>query len=110
MKFCDNHWAELRKAIEDRGLGQYINTAEGLATQFELDMQGRGKENIVDPLMLSFGMIAEAALERGGLYLLFGDLCPICEGLEKGDTENVKTWISGCTDAVQQHFQEQKLI
>ena len=81
MKICQQHWDKLRKAIEDRGLSSFIQTGEQNMATFEAVAEGTHteKELPYDPLMSCNWMIWGQALKAGGLYLMQGNHCPVCE-------------------------------
>lgn len=85
MKFCQDHWDKLRKAIEDRGLGDLIASDGNVAMKRQVDQLQRAnedKETITlanyDPLMAAMWAIVnnagEFARRAGGsstaLYLM----------------------------------------
>jgi hypothetical protein len=49
-------------------------------------------------------MISGEALKLGGLYLMTGDYCPLCE-VEKHTGDTAANWINGCSDAVLEYCQ-----
>lgn len=96
MKMCDKHWPMLRKAIEDEGLGKFIGNSDSVRAEVEAAAAGEPLEDSkgFDPLFRANSMIMSAAVKNGGLYLLTGDYCPICEAIKhtsgtprEGETE-----------------------
>lgn len=80
MKFCMPHWNALRAAIDARGMGHLVAKSGAEAVEgLVLELEGRAAEAMFDPLMAAHNMISSHALEVGGLYLLTGDYCPVCE-------------------------------
>lgn len=123
MQFCQKHWDMLRAAINDRGLSHLVAKSSEEAME-SIVAQLQGGEGDYDPLMDCYWMITNRALEVGGLYLLSGDLCPVCEAMKHtahipalGSTTNEpagaewveKHWIDGPADAVLKHCQQQGL-
>lgn len=92
MKFCQEHWQQLRQKIDDRGLAHLVPKNGAVATQ---QMQSQLRERAVtkenfDPLMGAHWAIASNAmqvLQRAGvdpLYLMMEPApgrtdCPLCE-------------------------------
>jgi len=72
LRFCKAHWDELREKIRERGLYQFVAKDGAEAMQ-------RMVEGGFDPLMSAHNRILENALSIGGLGLMVGDLCPLCE-------------------------------
>jgi hypothetical protein len=119
MKMCQKHWDMLRDAIKDRGLAHMVasNGREAAARLAKPDADGSD----FDPLMAAFMMISGRAIEDGGLYLLKGDYCPVCEVMEyhpkncketpvcTGETLE-KLWIDGPADAVRTYAEEHGLL
>jgi len=116
MKFCQPHWDELRKAIDDRGLSGLV-AGDGIkaAAAMERELKGMSEPGDYDPLMSAHWAITSAALEAGGLYLM-GDnpegaeYCPLCEAEKQGGSGTASDWITGCCDAQLKHAREQKLV
>lgn len=79
MKFCDEHWARLKAAIEERGLGGLVSkTGEEAARRFMSE-----DAKAFDPLMYSHNAIVSNAVGVVGLVLMVAnedgsDKCPIC--------------------------------
>jgi hypothetical protein len=83
MELCAKHWASLRAAIETRGLMGLVAKDAPTAMQHAVDeVEGTADPKDYDPLASACWMIYGVALERGGLYLMSGDLCPICEAMK----------------------------
>lgn len=111
MKFCDHHWGKLRQAIVDRGLAHLIKSAEENMESMASEIEGNGPTTF-DPLMTAHWMICGTAIERGGVYMMTGDYCPVCEALEHTQNpvdhlgqpmtrEQLESWwIDGPSDAV----------
>lgn len=104
MRICVLHWDALKKAIADRGMAHLgVKTGQEAAAQAVNDIEGRGAENVYDPLMSSNYMIWENALRAGGLAMMNGDMCPICQ-------LNVPDWIDKAADAALAYAKEQGLV
>jgi len=101
MKFCQPHWNELRKAIDNKGLGHLVaSSGEAAMERVIAEVKGEDTTATYDPLMSAHWMICGQALENGGLYLLNGDYCPLCELEKHSNREMVINWIEGCTNQV----------
>lgn len=106
MKFCQAHWDRLRTAIEIRGLGHLIapSGAEAMERAAQ-ELDGTATDATYDPLMAAHWMIVSRVTELGGLYLMTGDYCPICEAI-KGHSQAMVSeqveahYIDGPADAV----------
>jgi hypothetical protein len=121
MKFCQPHWDALRAAIEARGLGGLV-AANGRDAHARMvaELKGTDEPADFDPLMSAHWMIVNRALEMGGLYLMTGDYCPICEVLkhhpadcgEPSCTPETLTryWIDGPAEAALVHAREAGLL
>lgn len=122
MKWCDDHWAQLRKAIDDLGMTPLVAkngeaAHANMVAELEAAQQGvEPPKETYDPLMSSFWAITNRALEMGGPYLLTGDLCPLCE-LNKHcepdpayQPDHAFHWIKGCTEAQLTFCQERGLV
>jgi hypothetical protein len=77
VKFCQDHWDRLRRAIDQRGLSPLIHQGgEAIAEAQMRELQGIDTAGDFDPLMSAHWAIAgnaSQAMERGGanpLYLL----------------------------------------
>jgi hypothetical protein len=107
MKLCPDHWEQLRFAVRVRGMEPYVskNMAELQKKLAAQDMKGA----ISDPLADAVAMIYQRALEDGGIYLLVGEICPLCE-LEKVQKGGGANWINGATDALAHEFRQRGLI
>lgn len=123
MKFCQKHWDMLRAAIETRGLMHLVAKGGEAAMERAVDeINGVATDATYDPLMAAHWMISGRAIEIGGLYLMTGDHCPVCEAMahtshwpRAGETEPLgeagveKHWIDGPADAVLVYCQERGL-
>lgn len=84
MKICQPHWDELRRAIRDRGLEQYVSKdGADAAARLVRSMEEKQSKANFDPLMAAHTAILSNALRIGGLYILApaeggGLRCPIC--------------------------------
>jgi len=129
MKFCDKHWRMLRAAIETRGISHLVaGSSEEAHAAMKEDLQAYidGRESIApyDPLMSCHWMISSRAIELGGLYLMTGDHCPVCEAMkhlagrprEEGSDEIVdaawveRHWIDGPADAALDECKHRGLV
>ena len=83
MKFCQNHWNLLRKAIEDRGMEHLVAKSGEECVQKLVDDIEQPNKSTFDPLMGSHNMILFRALRDYGLEIMMqnedgSDRCPIC--------------------------------
>lgn len=116
MKFCQKHWEDLKQAIKDKGMWDLV-AIDGHAALYMMkqELEGSETDSTYDPLMAAHNMISAKALEYGGLYLMTGDYCPLCELISHapGGSDGEATcreWIKGSTDACLAYCQEHKLI
>lgn len=84
MRMCEAHWAQLRSAIEARGLGHLVSAnGRELASRFASALEGEDELANYDPLMWAYLLIVEEATNWCGLSLYMeDDLCPLCEVLK----------------------------
>lgn len=114
MKNCENHWSQIRTAIDERGLTKFVAADGKEAASRLLAQQRAGKftpENF-EPLLIAQGMIDRNALACGGSYLLTGPYCPLCE-LEKNKeyvNESPEEWIKNAADGTLKCAQEIGLV
>ena len=115
MKFCQPHWDALRRAIDDRGLSHLV-ARDGAAAAELLRAQAEGEAGpeAYDPLMAAHNMIASWAVENGGLAMLQGDLCPVCEGMRRvtgvAPEEVERDLLTGPPDAALDYCREHGLV
>jgi hypothetical protein len=84
MKFCEAHWAALRKAIDDRGLTPLVapDGVEATRRVVENLKHGDTPQNF-DPLMGAHNAIVSNAMGIAGLAIMQSNAdgsprCPIC--------------------------------
>lgn len=98
MKMCQAHWDALRAAIEERGLMKFVaRSGQAVTEKIKGQLVGQADKETFEPLMAANMAIWSNALERGGLYLLQGDYCPICES-EKHGSHPAEWWINHAAD------------
>lgn len=111
MRFCENHWAELRQAIADRGLAKFTSPdgAEA-ARRLVAGASGSDARSAFDPLMGAHNAIVANALEWSGLTLMLpnddgSERCPLCfliagcDCKARGETTCAfATWITRAAD------------
>ena len=107
MRICKSHWDKLRVAIRERGL-EHLVAKSGQDAFENIKSELSGTKPDYDPLMDCNNMIWSRGLECGGLRMLAGDLCPICEAVANGETESF--WIDGPADSALQHCQKLGLV
>lgn len=111
MKFCLDHWAKLRTAIDKRGLSSLVATSgEQAAAQLTKEIEEGPSEKTFDPLMGAHNAIISRALGLVGLALMQAnedgsDRCPICflqaehdAHCTKPDCAKFETWIDSVSD------------
>ncbi len=108
MRMCPNHWNDLKTAIDIRGMTHLIKTSTNTIERLKDQQMGVETKDTYDPLMSACMMIYNKALECGGLYLLSGEYCPLCELNLHGGTSIV--WIDGATNSIKKYCIEQKLL
>ncbi len=85
MRMCDDHWNELKKKLDDRGLTQFIaKDGKEAVERFVEDLQAleKDKKNF-DPLLFANNAIMFNVLDTVGLAVMGQDEngnehCPIC--------------------------------
>lgn len=98
MQFCLRHWAELKKAIRDRGLWDFVSgSGEEVAARMKrsLDAEAPTTDNW-DPLMSAHSRIFEESVKVNGLAVMADGFCPICVSVGGGVAEG--NWINGAAD------------
>lgn len=80
MKLCQEHWNELKTAIEQRGLMHLVATSgEKAINQVVTQLNGNDSNQTYDPLMSANFAIWGNALEVYGLAMMREDApCPLC--------------------------------
>lgn len=110
MQICTDHWAELKQALEDRGLGHLISNDTEAAVN-NLVEAIEGGEAPHEPLMSAMMMLIINALQSGGLYLMGtdengNDYCPVCEAALNGHND----WIAAAADGQLETCRERGLV
>lgn len=99
VKFCARHWDMLRQALDERGLTPLVATSGAeAAARAQAELAGTATDATYDPLMACHWAIAGRAMAELGLYLLQGDLCPVCEALRVHRETMGDPCPHGCTD------------
>lgn len=123
MRMCNDHWAAMRQAVEDRGMTHLVARSGEDAMASIVD-QLQGGTGTWDPLMAMNNNFFSAALEYGGLGMLtqppegHGHMdggerawCPLCEAKIRGDGPDTdKVWIAECADAMLAHARDKGLV
>lgn len=108
MQFCDPHMEELRTALKVRGLWGFQAKSEAETKALMRIINGEMLETddpaLFDTVLASQCIIFQRAVDRGGLYILFGDpegnpLCPLCE-VTANTMEKSADWIAHACDGV----------
>lgn len=118
MKFCDEHWAKLRAGVQSRGLWHLVaESGEDAIQRMERELDdGKSSAASFDPLMGAHWAICGRAIAAGGLYLMTGDYCPLCELDAHATNEKPERgplseqWIEGCLDAQRKHAEALGLV
>ena len=100
MKFCENHWKALQDAIRARDLWHLVNDGESAIERIKAELKGKASLATYDPLLDATSMIYGRAIEAGGVYLLTGPYCPLCEADKYNGAGTAEEWIDGCADAI----------
>lgn len=124
MRFCQDHWDRLRRAIEDRGLSDLIAPDGRVAMRQladQLERAGRGEEPETpvnyDPLMAAHWAIVSnvGALARGAALELMrpnedgSPRCPLCwANSENPHGYNYDEWIDRAADDQAAHVAEMR--
>lgn len=110
MKLCQDHWGQLRAAINERGLTKYVaSDSEAAVERLKSQLQpGEPEHAGFEPLINANFAICGNALEMGGAYLVLSSqdngepYCPICEASKKLDPESPQSkpewWINNAAD------------
>ena len=102
MRICRVHWDKLIQAVKDEGLWGFVKGPEEASTEIQAALAGDSDDRKgFDPLLRANNMICDQALNQGGLYMLEGDRCPVCEAMKhlssiphEGQTEPVgEAWV-----------------
>lgn len=103
MKLCENHWGELKKAIDERGLTNFISPSPEAATKrMAAEIQGTARPETFDPLLYANNAIWNNALNVAGLEVMTpnedgSERCPVCFLLEtcpcKKEDCSYKRWV-----------------
>lgn len=103
MDICQEHWDKLIQRIADVGIGHLVaETAEQTLAQAVNEAEGRGAENIFDPLFACNNIIVSNALRVMGFDAINGE-CPICS-LQAED------WIDSSVSAALEHAKAEGLL
>lgn len=111
MKMCAPHWDELRRAIDDAGMGHLVNKSGEELFDRSIQPELEGEPAKFDPLFSAAMAIYSNAIQAGGLYLMTAkedgtEYCPVCEAFAHGQ----KNWIAQATNACKEHCIEDGLI
>ena len=106
MKFCDDHWHELKNAIRQRGMWGLVRSNVYAAPT----RQEAGQASEFDPMTTATLMISEQALMAFGTYLLSHHCCPLCEVEQNLGKGLSLEWIDIDADAVLELCRQRHLI
>lgn len=104
---CLPHWGALRDGVKSRGMWQLV-ASSGAEASAMMAAELKGEPTGFDPLMSANWAIFAAALEFGGLAMMAGDHCPLCEADAHGG--HAQEWIDGCLDAQLERARELGLV
>lgn len=98
MRICQNHWRQLRKAIEGRGLSSLI-AQSGKEAVDSVMRQAEGMDTPADfdPLMSANFAIWAAYTRDVGLEAFSDDRCPLCK-VEESREGLAANWIEGAAE------------
>ena len=108
MRMCRPHWDALRQGVKDRGIWHLVasNGAEA-AENMQRELAG-DQDAAFDPLMAANWSLFSAAIECGGLEMMVGEHCPLCEADAHGGL--AAEWLDGCLDAQLAHARALGLV
>lgn len=112
MKICQPHWDALKTAIDIRGLSHLVaKSAKDAVERLKDEVAGVETDDTFDPLMAAHTAITCRALKCGGLYLMTGDFCPLCEAEKHGGEPGLaQKWIDSCSDFMRKECAEKGLL
>ena len=106
MKFCHDHWQELKNAIRQRGMWRLVSSdTQGAPARHEA-----GQASEFDPMMIVTLMISEQALMAFGMHLLRHHCCPLCEVEQNLGKDLSFEWIDHDANAVLELCRQRHLI
>jgi hypothetical protein len=97
MRMCAEHWADLRSAIDERGLPGLVHQSGEAAFSIKLQLRSESGKPDFDPLLNANFAIYATFLQEAGLSGLIGSVCPLCE-VERGQAGLAANWINGAAD------------
>lgn len=75
MRFCLDHWTQLREAVDRAGLGEFVASS---GEEVALRMRGEGFDPLMGAHMAIIGALANMA--NGGIIAVMQlEGCPVCE-------------------------------
>ena len=80
MKICQEHWNQLREAIEQRGMGHLVaKNGETAAQNAVASLQGADTKETFDPLMNANFAIWSNSIQCFGIEIMAENApCPLC--------------------------------
>lgn len=107
MRMCMPHWEQLRQGVKDRGMMHLVlKSGEEAVKNMKAEIEGAPAK--FDPLMAANWAIFSQALNFGGLDMMVGEHCPLCEADAHGG--HAQEWIDGCLDAQLEYAIELGLV
>lgn len=111
MNFCLSHWEELKDAIAERGLMQFVaDSGPALVEHVVRDIKGENTVIDFDPLLGSSICVHRLAANVGGIAALMTadpetgrPMCPVCflKGFD---------WINAAADGALEEAKERGLV
>lgn len=119
MQICQPHWDRIRALIDEHGMAHMVGTPQSAFEQMAGELTGEAPPDTAttfDPLLRVNSMLMGRAIEQGGLYMMSGNFCPVCEAVKhlasvprNGETEPAgaawveQHWTEGAVLAVKSH-------
>lgn len=137
MKFCEQHWADLRQGVVDRGMWHLVaKSGQDAAEAAVRDLEGRPEPGDWDPLMAAHWALAGRVMDAIGnsqgpmaavSAMADPEWCPMCsiqESFEVWDkpeqiakhgprpahARDAAGWIDSCLDAMLKHARGKGLV
>lgn len=106
MPWCQEHWDQLRKTIEDKGLGVFIaKDGQELANKITSK-----DENAFDPLFGSMIRINMKMMQSPGFVREYISKCPLCTLIDCGQPKLVANWLNGVTSEALEYAVQEGLV
>jgi hypothetical protein len=115
MRFCADHWASLRAAIDERGLDHLISDGGPELMRRTVDqLKGDDSLNSFDPLMAAHNMILSNVINAAGLVIFTpnpdgSERCPLCylnQNCNCPEENCADKWVDFAADGVKKYYDE----